>query len=178
VVWAADLADPFALHVVGGGGLAPGLRFPGQYYQPETGLYYNYHRDYDPDTGRYLQPDPIGLAGGLNPYLYANANPLRWIDPLGLYGTTSCEYYAQACEESGGYACAAQYICPIFPEGEENGWWQCVRQCLQEEHNRREGAENSCSVTDNPYTDHTTCFTACGVNSGNPGMPSGTPPRP
>jgi len=84
VVWAADLADPFALHVVGGGGLAPGLRFPGQYYQPETGLYYNYHRDYDPDTGRYLQPDPIGLAGGLNPYVYANANPLRYIDPFGL----------------------------------------------------------------------------------------------
>jgi len=84
VVWAADLADPFALHVVGGGGLAPGLRFPGQYYQPETGLYYNYHRDYDPDTGRYLQPDPIGLAGGLNPYLYANANPLRFVDPHGL----------------------------------------------------------------------------------------------
>jgi len=85
VVWAADLADPFALHVVGGGGLAPGLRFPGQYYQPETGLYYNYHRDYDPDTGRYLQPDPIGLAGGLNPYVYANANPLRFVDPLGLF---------------------------------------------------------------------------------------------
>jgi RHS repeat-associated protein len=45
---------------------------------------YNYFRDYDPATGRYVQSDPIGLAGGLNPYLYANGNPLRWIDPLGL----------------------------------------------------------------------------------------------
>jgi len=83
VVWAADLADPFALHVVGGGGLAPGLRFPGQYYQPETGLYYNYFRDYDPSTGRYIQSDPIGLEGGLNTYLYAKANPLRYTDPTG-----------------------------------------------------------------------------------------------
>lgn len=59
------------------------LRFPGQYYDAETGLHYNYYRDYDPSTGRYLQPDPIGLAGGPNPYTYANNNPLRFIDPTG-----------------------------------------------------------------------------------------------
>ena len=45
---------------------------------------YNYFRDYDPVTGRYAQSDPIGLAGGLNPYLYANGNPLRYADPYGL----------------------------------------------------------------------------------------------
>jgi hypothetical protein len=45
---------------------------------------YNYHRNYDPHLGRYVQPDPIGLAGGLNPYLYADANPLRNVDPTGL----------------------------------------------------------------------------------------------
>lgn len=90
----------------------------------------------------------------------------------------SCAYYSQACKRSGWYACAAQYSCPEFPEGEENTWWQCVRQCLQEEHNRREESENSCLVTDNPYSDHTTCLTACSINSGNPGMPHGTPPRP
>jgi hypothetical protein len=46
-------------------------------------LYYNRYRDYDPTTGRYIQADPIGLRGGGNPYLYANANPLRFTDPSG-----------------------------------------------------------------------------------------------
>ena len=59
------------------------LRFPGQRYDAATGLHYNYYRDYDPATGRYVQVDPIGLAGGLNPYLYANGSPLRYTDPSG-----------------------------------------------------------------------------------------------
>ena len=59
------------------------LRFPGQYLDGETGLHYNYSRDYDPATGRYVQSDPIGLDGGLNTYTYSNANPLSRIDPSG-----------------------------------------------------------------------------------------------
>jgi len=59
-------------------------RFPGQYEDTETGTHYNYLRDYDPETGRYLTSDPISLAGGLNTYLYANADPLNSVDVLGL----------------------------------------------------------------------------------------------
>jgi RHS repeat-associated protein len=60
------------------------LRFPGQYYDRETGLHYNHQRYYDPQTGRYISYDPIGLAGGINPYTYVRNNPLRYTDPRGL----------------------------------------------------------------------------------------------
>lgn len=61
------------------------LRFQGQYFDVETGLHYNRFRYYDPDVGRFVSQDPIGLAGGENLYQYA-PNPTGWIDPLGLCG--------------------------------------------------------------------------------------------
>lgn len=60
------------------------LRFPGQYYDVETGLHYNINRHYDPSSGRYIQSDPIGLAGGLASYSYVDSAPLQDIDLLGL----------------------------------------------------------------------------------------------
>ncbi|MEU2572057.1 putative T7SS-secreted protein [Streptomyces anulatus] len=59
------------------------LRFPGQYHDPETGLHYNLNRHYDPETARYLTPDPLGLGPAPNAVAYV-ANPFRWCDPLGL----------------------------------------------------------------------------------------------
>ncbi len=63
------------------------LRFPGQYFDPETGLNYNYHRYYDPAGGRYGSNDPLSLGGGPNPHAYVH-NPLNSIDPFGLAPTS------------------------------------------------------------------------------------------
>ncbi|MCS6123647.1 RHS repeat-associated core domain-containing protein [Shewanella baltica] len=63
--------------------IANPLRFQGQYYDEESGLHYNHFRYYDPQTGRFISQDPIGLLGGLNHYQYA-PNHINWIDPLGL----------------------------------------------------------------------------------------------
>jgi RHS repeat-associated protein len=83
-------ASPFGLDVLPNGEkLHDGLfemplRFPGQYYDQETGTNYNYFRDYDPSIGRYIQSDPIGLQGGLNTYGYVGGNAVGSVDPLGL----------------------------------------------------------------------------------------------
>jgi RHS repeat-associated protein len=60
------------------------LRFPGQYFDSETGLSQNWFRDYSPKTGRYAESDPIGLEGGTNPYSYVHNQPTGQIDPAGL----------------------------------------------------------------------------------------------
>ncbi|SEF06632.1 RHS repeat-associated core domain-containing protein [Streptomyces sp. Ag109_O5-10] len=68
----------------GGSSAYTALRFPGQYYDPESGLHYNFHRYYDPETARYLSPDPLGLGPSPNPFLYV-LDPLLSADPFGLY---------------------------------------------------------------------------------------------
>ncbi|MBT2467303.1 RHS repeat protein [Streptomyces sp. ISL-66] len=74
------------------------LRFPGQYYDPETGLHYNYFRHYDPATGRYISPDPLGLAPAPNPVAYV-ANPNTGCDPLGLMPKYTKEEKAQKAKD-------------------------------------------------------------------------------
>jgi RHS repeat-associated protein len=81
------------------------LRFPGQWFQLESGLAYNWHRHYDPTIGRYIEPDPIGLQGGRNLYGYATQNPLAYADPDGrnpmLVIGAACAEFPQACISIG-----------------------------------------------------------------------------
>lgn len=89
VVWNWASTDPFGMsgpneNPSNIGTFSYNVRFPGQYYDKETNLHYNVHRDYDPALGRYVQSDPIGLRGGINTYAYVESNPLLLIDELGL----------------------------------------------------------------------------------------------
>jgi RHS repeat-associated protein len=83
VVWSAR-AEAFGITTVEPSStITNNLRFAGQYYDQETGFYYNWNRYYDPKLGRYVTVDPIGIDGGMNLYLYVEANPTNLIDPTG-----------------------------------------------------------------------------------------------
>lgn len=83
VVWKGEY-DPFGEVTETVALVEQNIRFPGQYFDQETGLYYNYFRTYNPETGRYVESDPIGLAGGLSTYGYVGGNPLLFVDLFGL----------------------------------------------------------------------------------------------
>ncbi|MEQ1558070.1 MAG: RHS repeat-associated core domain-containing protein [Methyloglobulus sp.] len=85
VVWDWTRTDPFGA-IPPTGTFAISLRFPGQHADPATGLFLNHFRNYDPKKGRYIEPDPIGLAGGQNNlFAYVGGNPVNVDDPRGLY---------------------------------------------------------------------------------------------
>ena len=74
---------PFG-ETAGASALGNPLRYTGRAYDAATGLYDNRLRNYHPVLGRFIEPDPIGPAGGINLYAYVNSNPINFIDPLGL----------------------------------------------------------------------------------------------
>ena len=84
VVWKWDNVDPFGSNLPSIQTVEFNFRLPGQYFDSETGLHYNYFRTYNPQTGKYISSDPIGLDGGTNTYGYVDANPLNATDELGL----------------------------------------------------------------------------------------------
>jgi RHS repeat-associated protein len=129
------------------------LRFPGQYFDVETGKHYNYFRDYDPGIGRYVESDPIGLKAGSNTFGYVGGNPLRRKDSLGLITFGSgCSSAAQDAlgkaeervkkkvdESCGGCAAGNTGCIPCK-------YWEKVRRKLQE-------TVVSCSSTPSPRGD-------------------------
>jgi RHS repeat-associated protein len=115
------------------------LRFPGQYYDPETGLHYNHFRYYDPEAARYLTQDPLGLAPSPNPVAYVH-NPYTWIDPLGLapdypnkVGRTFDEAKVKALRDAGIPEGAEplevdEFVRATTPE------WQGSKQLMTDDH--------------------------------------------
>jgi RHS repeat-associated protein len=95
-VWEATLSAYGRANVSPGASIDMALRFPGHYFDAETGLHYNRYRYYSPELGRYLQSDPIGISGGLNLYAYP-ANPLARVDVLGF--CPECDEKAKAKED-------------------------------------------------------------------------------
>ena len=103
-VWKWDQQEPFGNNVPdenpsGIGAFDLPLRLPGQRYDAETGLHYNYYRDFDPSLGIYKQSDPIGLRGGLNTYAYVAGRPLSLTDRRGL-----CPFCAASAATAGDVA--------------------------------------------------------------------------
>lgn len=115
----SNASNPFGENTpASSSGYTLNLRFPGQYFDSESGLAYNGNRDYEPATGRYVQSDPIGLDGGLSTYVYVGGNPLLLVDPLGL------KDYRDQCV--GRYSsCAASQD----PNGSTVGNWLKFKGC-------------------------------------------------
>ncbi|WP_318153446.1 RHS repeat-associated core domain-containing protein [Halomonas sp. ML-15] len=105
-LWQAQPDDWMAVKNERGTASQP-IRFQGQWHDEESGLYYNRHRYYDPQQGRYISQDPIGLNGGTNLYGYVT-NPTGMVDPLGLSGYIRALVGAEKLR--GDAWCAAQYL--------------------------------------------------------------------
>lgn len=166
-------------------------------------MFYNWHRYYDPGTGRYITADLVGVVPGVgnsptvpkhitdnmqsvplnvrlqrglnHSYAYVENRPLTMIDPMGLYGTTDCSFYQQRCEQVGGiyYCYAAPTVCKTWPN---HPWGNCIRKCLQELDVRYCKPDNCGGGSDVmcAVNIHQMCFLQC--RGGGPPSPDIYPP--
>jgi RHS repeat-associated protein len=120
-VWKTSYT-PFGAATVTTSTVENNIRFPGQYYDVETGLHYNGNRYYDPTTGRYVTPDPIGLRGGINLYGYVGGNPVNGVDPLGLQASSSIKNDNKGKQGSSS--------CKNNEEKCHQSWLECYTNCI------------------------------------------------
>lgn len=110
------------------GSLTYNLRFPGQYYDAETGHHYNYYRDYDSTTGRYIESDPFGLKAGINTYAYVEDMPLVLVDRFGLSGAPPYDpSFSPSAQNCSQYPSWLSYICTHTPDSPK---MNCARNCI------------------------------------------------
>jgi RHS repeat-associated protein len=131
IVWRWD-SDPFGTTAASqdpdgdSDVFAYNLRLPGQYFDSETGLHYNYFRDYDPATGRYVESDPIGLKGGINTYSYVDSNPAMSADPTGLIRWSGTAFSGAFVSTYGGgvfhFSLTSECKCGRQIEVEVSAW--------------------------------------------------------
>jgi RHS repeat-associated protein len=186
-VWKWDQQEPFGANLADEDPDANSVafelpfRFPGQYADKETNLFYNYFRDYDPSFGRYVESDPIGLKGGINTYLYVEATPLLQIDMLGLangpalkqmgipqsfgFSKGKCSYYEEKCKQSGlctprdEYACNARKCCESFDDSSYSN--RCTRECLIQYDISNCTGQTGAALNNCRRVAHVVCYTRC-----------------
>lgn len=134
IVWNANYA-PFGEADITAEDVVNNFRFPGQYFDTETNLHYNYFRYYDPSTGRYITSDPIGLRAGLNTYAYVKGNPLKYTDAYGLMSTLRGltklpGSRKQALGVQAGIRCASNLSCRSW--GGQNADTTILTQCASD----------------------------------------------